>query len=105
MDHDENRTTNKLCTSREKINVVFLRSIIWVLRFLILYLISKTLIESRINDRIPEAGKLLINLYTNGFIIYYSLIIVLDFIETLSTHYTQKIYMLALILCLLILVI
>jgi hypothetical protein len=58
-------------TTREKIEAVFLRSLSWVLRFLILYLVSKTLIESELNNRIPGASKLLLNLYTNGFVIYF----------------------------------
>ena len=81
----------------EKVLKVFIRSIHWLLRFLILYLVSKAITVSSANSR-----HMLRDLYSNGFLVYFLIIIMLDFIEVFSVNFHEKILVFSFILTLLV---
>ena len=84
--------------NRDKVLRVFSRSMQWLLRFLILYLVSKAIsVSSSANSR-----HMLRDLYSNGFLVYFLIIIMLDFIEVFSVNFHEKILVFSFILTLLV---
>ena len=99
---DSESGENQRESADKKVSRVIFRSINWCLRFLILYIVSKAVVMTNLKADV-KSRELIVNLYENGFLIYFVIIVLLDFVEVFSETYTEKISIFITILTLLVL--